>query len=304
MSLLSRIPRTYKVALKARFLEARRRFVRAFLSYDGPRLTACLHALGIERGDSVMLHSASGSHYGFLGTIEELTEVFLDAVGAEGNLLMVSLPYRTSSLQYLSNLKSFDVRKTPSMMGLVSEYFRRRADVVRSLSPSHPVLASGAKAEWIVAGHESCLYPCAHGTPFEKLATLDGKAVFFNVPFDTFTFFHYLEHLVSAEMPFPLYTEQPFQVPVIDHQGDRRTVTTFAFSLDAIRRRRFHVLESELHRRKLIYERHIGASRILAVRVRDTIDCVRDMCRKQQYFYDLTDLPAPAHLRVSAGREV
>lgn len=303
MPLLSRIPRAYKVALQARFLEARRRFVGAFLSYDGEDLTTCLRALGIQRGDSVMLHSAFGSHFGFRGTIDELTDVFLDAVGSEGNVLMVSLPYRTSSLQYLSNLKSFDVRKTPSMMGLVSEYFRRRTDVLRSLHPTHPVLAWGARASWVVAGHESCLYPCAHGTPFDKLATLDGKAIFFNVPFATFTFFHYLEHLVGPEMPFSLYTEQPFEVPVIDQDGDRRTVTTFAFSLETIRRRRFPVLEDELRRRKLIHERRIGASQILTVRIRDTIDCVRDMCRRQQYFYDMADLSTMPGVRANAGSE-
>jgi aminoglycoside 3-N-acetyltransferase len=301
MSVLSRIPREYKAALKARLRQAQGRFVQAFLSYDASRLLDSLRALGVRCGDSVMLHSAFGPQYGFRGTIEQLTAVFLDAVGPEGNLLMVSLPYRSSSLEYLSKTRTFDVRKTPSMMGLVSEYFRQRPDVVRSLHPTHPVLAWGAKAEWLVAGHEACRYPCGPGSPFEKLEQLDGKVVFYNVPFATFTFFHYLEHLVNPDMPFPLYTEEPFTVPVVDSKGEPSTVTTFVFSREAIRRRRFPVLEAELRRRRLIHERRIGSSRLAMIRVREAIACVREMFRRGQYFYDLSDPPNSMGRTSNAG---
>ncbi len=293
-SLLSWVPRTTRLALKAKLLEARRVFVRALLSYDPPRLLACLRALGVQPGDSVMLHSAFGAHFGFRGTIDQLIDVFLDAVGPEGNLLMVSLPYRSSSLEYLRNLKVFDVRRTPSMMGLVSEMFRRRAGVLRSLHPTHPVLVAGPRAEWFVSGHEACLYPCGPGTPFEKLAAVDGKVVFFNVEFATFTFFHYLEHLVRPRMAFSLYTDEPFNVLVIDRSGESRTVTTFVFSPDAIRRRRFQVLEDELRRRKLIHHWRVGNTRLEAIRVRDAIACVNDMFDHGHYFYDVGGLPGAA----------
>ena len=289
MLLLSRLPRPWKAWLRAQYAEAERWYVRAFRSYGADELAACLRSLGVRPGDTVMLHSAFGSRYGFRGTIDDLTRVFLDAIAPGGNLLMVSLPYRSSTLDYLSPLKCFDVRKTPSMMGLVSEYFRRRAGVLRSLNPSHPVLAHGPDAESIVAGHEDCLYPCGPGTPFEKLAALDGRAIFFNVPFATFTFFHHLEHLVSAEMPFPLYTDRPLEVPVIDWQGQPRTVRTYAFSREAIRRRRFEVLERELRRRGLIRGCRVGASRLEMVRVRDTVECAREMMRRGQHFHDFEE---------------
>jgi len=290
MPVLSRIPRTYKLWLKARYSQARGAFVDAFLSYDAKQLMRCLRALGVRSGDSVMLHSAFGAHFGFRGTIEDLTNVFLDAVGPDGNLLMVSLPYRSSSLDYLTRSKQFDVRNTPSMMGLVSEYFRRRTGVVRSLHPTHPVLVFGPKADWFVAEHPKCAFPCGPDTPFDRLAAVDGKAVFFNVPFAVFTFFHYLEHRVSPDLPFSLYTEKPFVVPVIDALGRSSTVSTHVFSEEAIRRRRFHVLEDEMRRRRLIRERRVGNSRLAAVKVRDAVDCVEEMRRRGQYFYDLTGL--------------
>lgn len=289
MPVLPWLPRNQRLWLKAKALEARRVFVRAFLSYDAERLKACLRATGVHPGDSVMLHSAFGVHFGFRGSIDELTEAFLDVIGPDGNLLMVSLPYRSSALQYLSTLKQFDVRNTPSMMGLVSEHFRRRADVRRSLHPTHPILVHGPRTDWFIGEHPTCLYPCGPQTPFDRLAAADGKAVFFNVPFAMFTFFHYLEHLVSPDLPFSLYTEKPFLVPVIDEMGQARTVTTFAYTTGAISRRRFHVLEDEMRRRGQIREGRVGASRILVVNVRDAVECVEDMRRSGRYFYEMGD---------------
>jgi aminoglycoside 3-N-acetyltransferase len=292
MSFLSALPQPFKLWLKARLLAARRTVVRLLLSYDDRGLRRVLQDLGIRPGDSVMLHSAFSRDHGFRGSAETLTNVFLDALGPDGHLLMVSLPYRSSSLQYLQNLKQFDVRRTPSMMGLVSEFFRRRPGVRRSLHPTHPVLVHGPRAAWFVEAHPTCRHPCGPDSPFDRLAAVDGKAVFFNVPFATYTFFHYLEHLVAPRLPFPLYTGEPFDVPVVDEEGRPRTVTTHVFAAEAIRRRRFPVLEDALRRRGHIRERRIGATRIQSVNVRDTIDCVLEMAARGEFFYDLSDLPA------------
>lgn len=299
MSVISTLSRPYKLWLKARLLRARAWFVRAFLSYGDVQLLAALRALGVRSGDSVMLHSAFGDAHGFRGSIEQLTNVFMEAVGPEGHLLMVSLPYRSSSFDYLSKMKVFDVRRTPSMMGLVSELFRRRPDVMRSLHPTHPVLVHGARAQWFIEEHPQCRYPCGPGSPFDRLAAVDGQVVFFNVEFDNYTFFHHLEHLVSPLLPFALYTAEPFEAKVIDRDGRPRTVTTYPFAPAAIARRRFEVLENALRRRGLIREQRLGNSRLLAVRVRDTIECVMEMSRRGEFFYDLSDAP---HRSVIAGQ--
>jgi len=290
---LPRIPRAYKIWLKARLLRVQELWVQGFRSYDKKELLAALRTLGLASGDAVMLHSAFRKSHGFRGSIEELTDAFIDAVGPDGHLLMVSLPYRSSSFDHLKKLKVFDVRKTPSMMGLVSEMFRRRPDVLRSVHPTHPVLVRGTRAEAFVEGHPDCLYPCGPGSPFDRLAAENGLVVFFNVPFDTYTFFHYLEHMVSPQLPFSLYTEQPFEVPVVDRAGQRRIVRTHVFAPDAIRRRRFDLFEAALRRRGLIRETRLGASRIQAVRVQDTMACVSEMASRGEFFYDIEDLAPP-----------
>lgn len=291
MTVADTLWRSFKRVVKLRLLALRSGLVRRFRSFGDAELLAALRGLGVRPGDSVMLHSGFGGHHGYRGTIEQFTDVFVEAVGPGGCLLMVSLPYRSSSLQYLQQGRRFDVRRTPSMMGLVSEYFRRRPGVVRSLHPTHPVLALGAPAREMISGHEDCRHPCGPGTPFARLAERDGVVAFFDVPFATFTFFHYLEHLVHADLPFPIYTAEPFVVPVIDEHGATRQVTTHVFTLEAIRRRRFDAFERALRQRGLVRRQRIGNTVLELVRAREVVAYVEEMRRAGQYFYDLEGVP-------------
>jgi hypothetical protein len=83
--------------------------------------------------------------------------------------------------------------------------------------------------------------------------------------------------------------DRPFDVSVVDRRGERGTVTTFVFSPEAIKRRRFLVLEEELFRRGLIAGCNVGNSKLLAIRVRDAVECVENMLRSRQYFHDVAD---------------
>lgn len=288
MSVQTRL-RTVKNKLRLFQRRARLFAVRMFASYGPTELVTAFRQAGIVAGDTILLHSAFDPRHGFTGCSSEIVDALIRAVGPEGTLLMVSLPYRTSTLEYLRKLDRFDVRRTPSAMGLMSEFFRRRKGVLRSLHPTHPILALGHRAEWFVAGHEDCQYPCGPGSPFAKLLEADGKVVFFNVGFEYLTFFHHLEHLVSARMPFPLYTDEVFEVPVLDHQGSPGIVRTHAFSPEAIRRRRFPRLEQWVRDRGLLREVRVGASRILTANVREIANAVEEMAAKGEYFYDLTN---------------
>ena len=281
-------------ALKAWVFAARRAYVRAFRSFTRDDLLQALRAMGLREGDALMLHSGFSQFNGFAGTIDDLTDVFLQAVGPQGHLLMVSLPYRDSTYGYLQRARKFDVRHTPSMMGMVSEMFRRRPGVLRSAHPTHPVAVAGPRAAWFVQDHPGSVHPCGPGSPFERLAQADGKIGFFDVTFDTFTFFHYLEHLVHESLPFRLYTQQVFEVPVIDALGQTSRVRTHAYDPPAIARRRFDLFEAELRSRGAIATRRIGNASMEIVRAADSIACTLDMARAGRYFYDLSPDAGPA----------
>lgn len=281
-----KLPPAWKRKLKLFYYKSKKRIIDLVYAYSYPDLLQALREVGINCGDIVMVHSSFSPFSGFRGNGKDIIRAFKEAIGAKGTLLMVSMPYIGSSREYLEKTKVFDVNRAISMMGLISETFRRQKDVVRSLHPTHPILAFGPQANWFVQGHENCLYPCGPGSPFEKLAQKDGKVLFFDASLNTFTFFHYLEHLIQDKLPFSLYGEEILEVKVVNANGQKIEVKTKAFSFEAIRKRRSDILWQKLLAAKKIKKRRIGTTDLRLVKVRDAISCVNDMTARGEFFYE------------------
>jgi aminoglycoside 3-N-acetyltransferase len=273
-----------KRAVKSKINEAKQRFVRALRSYDAAKLKVRLRSLGITETDALLVHSNFEANSGFLGTPLDLVNALVDLV-AEGNLLMVSIPFRGSAYDYLAQNKVFNVRKTMSMMGMVTELFRRRNGTVRSLHPTHPVLAFGKDASWLIADHELCRFACGRGSPFEKLRTLNGKILFFDVGFEAITFFHYVEDLLKDQLPFSVYDDRLFKVTVVDEKGQSEIVEMQAFSKAL--RRRADKLGAEMERQGKIRRGTIGNSSMLLVTVKDVVDSFTAMVETGNLPYEL-----------------
>lgn len=274
-SALSRlVSERHKRALRSKLNEAKKRFADAVLGYDGAKLKARLRSAGISENDTVLVHSNFKPDSGFRGTPLDLANALVELVGGKGNLLMVSLPFRGAAYDYLALGKPFNVRKTMSMMGLVTEMFRRREGTLRSLHPTHPVLAFGKDAAWLVADHERCLYPCGAGSPFDKLRQLRGKLLFFDVSFQSITFFHYVEDLLKERIPLPIYSDRLFSVPAVDLSGVNHVIQTYAFSRVP---RASWKLEAEMQRQGLIRQGRVGNSRFQLAATADVVACFTAM---------------------------
>ena len=275
-STLSRLlSERHKRAIRSKLNEAKKRFADAVLGYDGAKLKARLRSAGISESDTLLVHSNFKPDSGFRGTPLDLANALVELVGSKGNLLMVSLPFRGAAYDYLALAKPFNVRKTMSMMGLVTEMFRRREGTLRSLHPTHPVLAYGKDAAWLVADHERCLYPCGAGSPFDKARQLRGKLLFFDVPFHSITFFHHVEDLLKERLPFPVYSDRLFSVPAVDANGANHVIQTYAFNKKV--RRAADKLEAEMQRQGMIRDGRVGNSRFQLVTTTDVIACFTAM---------------------------
>lgn len=274
-----------KQMLKSRINEAKKLYARSFLRYDGKRLQATLKRAGISEADTMMVHSNFKPDSGFAGTPLDLVNAMVELVGAKGNLLMVSIPFRGAASDYLTANKPFHIKKTMSMMGLVTETFRRRNGTLRSLHPTHPVLALGKDAPWLVADHERCLFPCGPGSPFEKLRQCNGKILFFDVSFGAITFFHYVEDLLKDRLPFPLYQDDLFSVTAVDASGETRLIQTYAFNSQIPRQA--VKLEAEMRRQGKLRTGRIGNSRFILVTAEDVVSCFTAMVDAGNYPHDL-----------------
>ena len=274
-----------KRAFKSKVNEAQAQLARTFRGYGAEALKARVRAMGVVETDTLLVHSNFKPDSGFQGAPIDLVNALVELVGERGNLLMVSIPFRGAAYDYLALNKPFNVRKTLSMMGLATEMFRRRPGTLRSLHPTHPVLACGKDATWIVEGHEDCLFPCGHGSPFEKLRALQGKILFFDVGMEAITFFHYVEDLLKDRLPFPVYADRVFTAPVIDAEGRAREVRTYAFNKTIPRRA--DKLEAEMSRRGVIRRGRVGNSHLLLVTAEDVVRCQTAMVAAGNYPYAL-----------------
>lgn len=266
-----------KLALKSRVNGIKGFFIKYLLSYDAEDLTRKLRDMGIKETDTLLVHSNTNPESGFKGAPLDLVSALVDFVGKDGNLLMVSIPFRGSVYDYLSKGKPFHKDKTLSMMGLITEIFRRKAGVKRSLSPTHPVLAAGKDSDWIVEGHERCKYPCGAGSPFEKFRNLNGKILLYDVGFGAITFFHHVEEITKDLLPFSVYHEQPFYTKAYDEKRNEYSVTTYAFNKDI--RGDARRLEPEMNKKRLVKYGRIGNTSLILIEAADVVRCQTEMIR-------------------------
>ena len=117
----------------------------------------------------LMVHSSFDSMLPmYTGTAKELVEGLIEYCGPNRTLVMPSfiMGGRTYDAAAYYEKKPFDVRITPSEMGLVAEIFRRTPKVLRSLHPTCSVCALGPLAKELTTGHHVSRAGMTPDSPF------------------------------------------------------------------------------------------------------------------------------------------
>lgn len=277
--------RPFRQRLKPLYSEGERAVSRTLFAYSPSALESAIRTLGLGASDAVLVHSGFRRTSGFTGTPVDVIDCLLQVVGPAGHLLMMSIPYRGSSQRYAESNPLFDVRRTPSAVGLISEVFRRRPGVVRSLNPLHPIIACGPMAAWLTIDHEKTAYSCGKGSPFERFLKMDGKFLFVDAPYSSLTFMHYVEDYFRERLPLALYNPAPATLRIKDSTSAEFTVRQFFFSQEARARRNFGVIEEALRDQAAIRSARIGNTRLLLVDARQVFDCAARLVEQGRGFY-------------------
>lgn len=181
--------------------------------------------IGIEKGDSLLVHS-SLSKMGYLENgSDTLIDALLEVIGSTGNLLMPSSPNPLLQLDYVRSNQLFDVQNSPSKLGAITETFRKRSNVLRSLHNTEPVCACGPDAQYLTAGHFQELTPYTKNSPFYRLTELNGKILYIGVTLiNAGTSLHLLEDAVDFR--YPVYFPSVFDLKIKDFKGEIHEVKT------------------------------------------------------------------------------
>lgn len=260
---------------------------RTLWAYSANDFERQLRIIGIQPGATLMLHSSWQLHSGFQGKPADLVNALKKSVGENGLLVMTSMPYHNmSSAEWLAKGKPMNVRRSPSMMGLVSEVFRRSPDVVRSLSATHPLLAWGNDAQAFLAGHAQTDKPFGAASPFARLVERDALLLGYDAPFSTFTFTHFVEDQLADTLAVPLYEPEPRRGLVIDADGVEHAQRLYVLSAEANRLRREERLVAHLQAQGTLHEGRIGNTRLTWVRTADLLAGARQLAHNGQHFFD------------------
>ncbi len=188
-------------------------------------IVATLQQQGIREGDVLMVHSSLRK----IGLVENgadtLLSALLNILGKEGTLMMPSFPAIGFNYDYLKSKPVFDVRHTPSKMGVMTETFRKKNGVVRSMHPTDSVIAFGKEADYLVKDHFGQLTPYNDKSPFYRLCEVKGKILMIGVGLESLTNLHTLEDAVP-DFKYPVYHETMFTTALIDAEGNKRTMQT------------------------------------------------------------------------------
>lgn len=145
--------------------------------YTSDDIINILKQSGVKPGHPVIVHSAYSNLYNYTGTADELIDKLIEYLGPDGTLCMPAFPYDKRNPNNV-----FDVVNSKSAAGYLTEVFRKRPGVVRSLNQLHSVCALGKDAEKIVGSHHKSKICFDDNSPFYIIGELDGYIVNLGMP--------------------------------------------------------------------------------------------------------------------------
>ncbi|MDM4764888.1 AAC(3) family N-acetyltransferase [Pelomonas sp. SE-A7] len=283
MALTARLKNTVKKELKS----LRRRYMDRFHAFTPEQFQAALAGLGVATGDAVLVHSSFDAFEGFQGKANDVITALQARVGPDGLLLMPTMGFTGSAIEWARSGTLFDVKRTPSRMGLVSELFRRTPGVVRSVHPTHPIACWGRDAGLAAQDHHLSRTPCGRGTPFEFLSHQRGKILLLGTGLGVLTYYHHLEEIFEPRWPQSPFTQEVFEFKSRTADGQVLETRNRLYEPAMSRRRNLQKLEPAIRRQPGGWrEARIGRLQLILLDVPAVDAAVGELTDQGIYCYD------------------
>jgi aminoglycoside 3-N-acetyltransferase len=194
--------------------------------------TILTEKLGLGAGDVVYIHSSVDRlNLGF--PFYRILPLIQNVIGDKGTVLFPTYPNRSpvSSYEYLRAGNVFDVRRTPSFTGILTEFGRRHPRAVRSLHPTKSVCAIGPEAQWLTSTHQESPYPYDRPSPYYKLIECNAKIVGIGVWTEYLSFVYCIDDAMKSNPPVRTYHPEIFRAKCINYRGEEEIVETHAHDM-------------------------------------------------------------------------
>lgn len=215
--------------LRETYLAARGRMAPLLKLVHGSFSSAALRAHleeSVGRDFEVLMVHSSVNHMRpmYQDTPLDMVRMLLEFCGPTRTLAMPAFYFGDPELGGVSATfraqPRFDLRRTPSQMGLATELFRRMPGTLQSRHPVYRIAASGPLAADLVRGHESAGSAAGAGTPFEFMARRDTCIIGIGKTMQVITQAHHTEAIMGDAFPVPSTVGQPLAVTLVDRDQE------------------------------------------------------------------------------------
>lgn len=158
-------------------------------------LVAGFRSLGVEEGDTLLVHSSYKSFGPVDGGPQTVVNGLEAALGPTGTLIMPTFNFDFNKGQ------PWDVRSTPSKMGVLTELVRVDPRAKRVFHPFYSFAILGKHADML--GNLRYKSSYERNSVFGKLRDLDGKIMVIGLSYtNSMTFFHHIEQMEGVDYRF------------------------------------------------------------------------------------------------------
>ena len=203
---------------------------------------------GIKTGDTVLLHSNVSNtlrrikKLGAKPSLEIILNSFLAAVGKQGTLILPLFNFD------FTEGVSFDINKTPSQMGALTELARKHPNAVRTGHPIYSFAAIGANANKFKNVRNFSGY--GKDSPFGIIHELNGKIAVLDLPDqNSMTFYHYVEEACNVSYRYHKTFTAPYKM--VDGTFQNQTFGLFVRNLEMGVQTNVNSMEKLLWKKKL-----------------------------------------------------
>ncbi|UFS69148.1 AAC(3) family N-acetyltransferase [Geomonas sp. RF6] len=184
------------------------------------KLVQAFRRLQIPPGAYICVHSML-SGLGYLVGGPEMVIRALQRSVPGCTIMMPSFPFSGSAKDYLDLGQVFDVQRTPSRSGLLTECLRHMPGAVRGLHPTHPCVALGPGAHELIDGTEHSATPFGDDSAYGRFCEKP-DAYLLLIHTNNTSILHRTQEMV--DMP-NLFLDEPFHAKSLLPGGEVATFT-------------------------------------------------------------------------------
>lgn len=160
------------------------------VSFD--ELVLNFQKMGLSRGDVLLVHSSYKSFGGIEGGPQTVIDAIRSILTDEGTLIVPTFNYD------FCDGKPFDIKKTPSKMGIISELVRTDSNSKRTFNPVFSFAVLGKHRDYLASLRSE--HSFGPNSIFAKLRELDAKIMIIGLTYnESMTFFHHVEEIHGCD---------------------------------------------------------------------------------------------------------